>query len=550
MFGINVSLLTGRYYASEVNDPDQSEWPPHPARLFLALVATWADADEPDSAERKALEWLESQRAPSVLASEAWARSVDTRRVVAAKHFVPVNDTTIFAGKQYEGNKVEALATAPAKSAIGAALALIPEGDGGFGRVKQERTFPSVTPEVPTVSFVWDTDVPAELLAALDALASRLTRLGHSASLVSCEVKTETVAPNEAAISSWVPGSFTLADQKMRWVRQGQLAKLEKDYEWHQGEKPRKLTNLEVPYKKKVVSTPDDGVEQADSPNTTGDCYFFEIAARSRRLPITQMVHLASTFRAAVMSYADDPVPEGISGHLPNGKPSQSPHVAFAGMPFVGSRGDGRLMGLMMILPDAMAPVDKKAAERAIAIWEQSAGDSPLEIRLSSSLAVNAEREVGVSSLSALREATWVRPSQLWRSVTPIALPTHPGNLHRGSATAREKAWAKAEEGVRRSCAHVGLPEPEMVNLSSDPFWGGSRPVGEFPLFEQGGKSKTSNGAKASVRREQVHAEILFKKKVKGPLLLGAGRYLGLGLMRPVRLPAPIDLASSDGTES
>ena len=47
-FGIEVNFLTGRFVATCHNDRRQPEWPPHPARLFSALVAAWADADEPD----------------------------------------------------------------------------------------------------------------------------------------------------------------------------------------------------------------------------------------------------------------------------------------------------------------------------------------------------------------------------------------------------------------------------------------------------------------------------------------------------------------------
>jgi len=84
-FGIEVNFLTGRFVATFHNDRRDCEWPPHPARLYSALVAAWADADEPDQTEREALEWLEAQSPPAIAASEAVPR-----RVVA--HFVPVND--------------------------------------------------------------------------------------------------------------------------------------------------------------------------------------------------------------------------------------------------------------------------------------------------------------------------------------------------------------------------------------------------------------------------------------------------------------------------
>src|SRR5690606_20928581 len=48
MIAIDVEFLTGRYIATSYNDRSRAEWPPHPARLFSALVAAWAGDDEPD----------------------------------------------------------------------------------------------------------------------------------------------------------------------------------------------------------------------------------------------------------------------------------------------------------------------------------------------------------------------------------------------------------------------------------------------------------------------------------------------------------------------
>src|SRR5580658_294793 len=85
MFAIAVDLLCERYTATYFNDRSEPEWPPHPARLFSAMTAAWADADEPDPAERNALGWLERQPPPDVTCSSERRRQVVT-------HFVPVND--------------------------------------------------------------------------------------------------------------------------------------------------------------------------------------------------------------------------------------------------------------------------------------------------------------------------------------------------------------------------------------------------------------------------------------------------------------------------
>ena len=61
-----------------------TEWPPHPGRVFMALAAAHFQTGGAAS-ERAALEWLEQQNAPGLVASDSESRAVVT-------HFVPVND--------------------------------------------------------------------------------------------------------------------------------------------------------------------------------------------------------------------------------------------------------------------------------------------------------------------------------------------------------------------------------------------------------------------------------------------------------------------------
>ena len=214
-FAIEVHFLTGRYVATSHNDRRVGEWPPHPARLFSAMVAAWAEAEEPDPEERSALEWLEGLESPAIAASDAVPR-----RTVS--HFVPVNDPSVVergsreqrTARVYElsdrihealvasggevasavGRLQERLAEerriAKAKWRTGkeaekAAAAMLPEG-----RWKQERAFPSMVPHEPHVTYVWTHRKAgaSTATATLDRLLQRVTRLGHSSSLVSCRV--------------------------------------------------------------------------------------------------------------------------------------------------------------------------------------------------------------------------------------------------------------------------------------------------------------------------------------------------------------------------
>lgn len=546
--GIEVNFLTGRFVATCHNDRRQPEWPPHPARLFSALVAAWADADEVDASERAALEWLESQAPPDIAASEAVPRK-------AVSHFVPVNDISVVSRSWYErrANNVSGLAAQlhaelaasggdvtkratqverkltrarDVEGQVGiagntppaSAVAMLPERRG-----KQGRFFPSVTPHDPRVSFLWGVPAPDEVAEALDRLLRRVTRLGHPSSLVSCRL-----------IANASGATFEIGEDgdNMRAVRRGQLAELERQFSRHRGLKPRALPYENVQYRAVAKSAQQPDRER--KPNTAGQWIVFEFMPGSRSYPATRAVELATALRAAVFHHADNPIPEEISGHLPDGRPTAVPHVAFLPLPYVGfEHADGRLLGLAVSVPDPVSADARRAVYRAIGNWEQSARHDGLRLTLGAQGMVHLRRQRGPATLVSLRPGAWSRDSCRWVSATPIALPRHPGRLGGGTAAARARAWASAESSVALACDHVGLPEPMSVEVSQGPLIKGARSTRRFPAFSQNGR------AGRPVRRQLLHASVTFEHPVAGPLVLGAGRFLGLGLMRPAPMYEP-----------
>ncbi|MFW6087729.1 MAG: type I-U CRISPR-associated protein Csb2, partial [Myxococcota bacterium] len=230
MISIDVQLLTGRYVAARYDDRATAEWPPEPARLFSAFVAALHEHPDIEDRARRALAWLEALPPPQIVASHAAHRTVPNV-------FVPVNDTQVAGGWEKAFDKLEAaerdLARAPdaksatkaetkvnkarsalakavkkataddgkrSKEALGSAAALLPER-----RERQPRTFPTVRPDDPTVSFVWPEAEPdVHVKQALEALMSRVVRLGHSTSLVSCRVGDGSLAAARPE-DTWVP---------------------------------------------------------------------------------------------------------------------------------------------------------------------------------------------------------------------------------------------------------------------------------------------------------------------------------------------------------
>lgn len=546
MLSIEVNFLTGRYVATAHHDRNSPEWPPHPARLFSALVATWADSDEPDGSERRGIEWLESQPPPSICASEATPRT-------PATHFVPVNDARIVQQGSYKtrADKVDdlmvqiqeaeadelpvrkrqslrtqlkrqrdvsAIVASVGKTPLSTAVGIMPPGwvtTPKAVRTGQARVYPSVTPTEPRVTYVWNTDPSLETARAIDGLCTRLTRLGHSSSLVSCRVVSEHPAPNH------IPGEGPIT---LRSVRSGQLAALEREYLKHEASKPRALPFTPVRYRQVQPAPPELPVVK---PDTAGNWLVLAFLRGSKRFPSTMAADIATALRGAVFHHAADPMPQGLSGHHRDGRPSTNPHVAFLPLPWVGhEHSDGRLMGAAIAMPDQLDNESRRHLLRAVGAWESVA--DPLTLTLGRRGIVEMKRVIGISDLITLRAGLWNRRSTRWTTATPIALPTHPGPLGRGTASARSKAWARAEQAVIASCRHIGLPEPVEVVAGLAPLIPGARPAPTFPAFRQRGP-----GGKPVARR-LVHASVTFDRPVAGPLVLGAGRYLGLGLMRPM----------------
>ncbi|WP_300613165.1 type I-U CRISPR-associated protein Csb2 [Trebonia sp.] len=584
MFAIAVELLAGRYTATQFNDRSQPEWPPHPARLFSALVAAWADSEEPDPGERAALRWLEDQGAPDIHCGEDHWRTVVT-------HYVPVNDATALirdvssstyepvesarqavADAQRSGDEkatqraLVALTKAEAKAVADAAkagaltghetasmaigvLEVLPENRG-----KQGRTYPTIIPDRPTVWFVWPTaQASGQDRGALDALLGRVARIGHSSTLVACRCD-ETGPESKPA---WVPGGSAGEARRVRVPRTGLIDRLELAFQMHHGEEPRTLPAGMVNYHQ-----PRQARTQARRPRLGGDWYV--LGFTERKFPAaTQVLAVARATRNALLTHGVQPSPEILSGHQrqPGGSgptpPLERPHLAVVPLLNAGNpHSDGTIYGVALVLPAECPAEDRRAVEGALRTWA-TVGDHDefkltLPARSDGRSAHYTLADLGVdrskagsepqwlnTALTDRRKTTtrdyWCRPAKRWLTVTPIALDRFPGNLRSPKPEARDRAEAEAAAVVARACVNAGLadrPEDVKVTIRLDaPLVGiPASPAGrntpgqrQFPGFQTGG----------GVPRACVHAEIEFPEPVRGPVLIGAGRYLGYGLCLP-----------------
>ena len=438
---IEVELLAGRYYATRFNDRSKAEWPPHPARLFSAAVAVWAQGEPRSTEEAAALRWLERQPAPQIACSNE--EQIGLRE--GTTHFVPVNDAN--AAPSIDGTyaAVRAAADALAELSLHSDDESPSRGDvqrvekhvtkarervakdsrrakerrltDGAAEVlpdlrgRQARTFPSVRPDDARVVYVWPDATPdGARRATLDRLLARIGRLGHSSSLVSCRVTDDAPAP---ALVPDAHGSATI-----RVPGDGQLDLLEEEFARHQGSEPRALAAVMQPYAASVA-----GDDEEPFPESVFSRQFavLDIDA-TPPVGLRGSQALARAVRAALLAFAGPEAPEMLSG-LSSGadgepRPTDRAHAAIVPLPFIGHpHADGAIRGVAFVTP-ADRGDERDAALQLVWAW---LGESGANVQLAGR-EVRLQRCDGLAPLATIRPARWCAPSASWATVTPIAL--------------------------------------------------------------------------------------------------------------------------------
>lgn len=563
MLAVEVELLTGCYAATAHNDRRRAEWPPHPARFFSALVAALHDREPVDDGEREALLWLERQPPPALEVDLGVDDRVGRRDVHDV--FVPVNDITvtgdvwplvdavrsadavrIVAEQEADGSsKASALKLAangvaaaekelsnflaraltpsdhPPGIEVATAVALMPERRTGrvgsvdvIGRIP--RTFPVAVPARSHFVFAWDAEPTAKARATLEALCSRVTRLGHSSSLVRCTIVNRHVNP------TLVPSRD--GDRVLRVVGEGQLARLEAEYKRHQAVESRVL-----PARPQRYGHPRPAVTPDMPCSVFADDWIIYERRDGPRPLSSRGTDVARALRSALLQAngSQGPLPSVLSGHTEEGRPFERPHVAFVACPFVGHvHADASVQGCAIVLPRKIDEGDRRQLLRLIATWEKKTAKGDLVELAGDGLPPLSLARVDVSEKLALAPSRWARPSSRFITATPIALDRHPGNLRSNVAGAAHKAAIEAQRSVADACERIGLPRPVSVEISHEPMLAGVQPVRAFRPWP---------GRVGRAARARVHADIRFGRVVRGPVLLGAGRYFGLGICLPVQ---------------
>ncbi len=485
MFALGIELLMRRAIITRWDNREESEWPPHPDRVFMALVAAWGEAGE-DLAQREALEWLEKLNAPSlVVPLEAAERTSFTS-------YVPVNDDSNPIGK---------------KGPFG------PMGSLPIGRNRQPRQFPAVVPDSPTLFLKWDVDMPANLRPALEAVCRLVTYLGHSATPVRVWISEghfePTLIPNE-----------NRPTHHLRMFAGGRLAYLKNRFEaglrpqpslWQGYSQPKETTDMQVP----------------DGPFDPGIFVLRQIGGRRFGLESSGLI--ADAIRLELMRRHGPNAPEWLSGHASDGSVSKQSRPAYLPLGFVDrEHADGHLLGIAVVVPREFQHTDRLfellGKHGGNADHEIEAGIPFLAVRVRSphvpshqvgTLELELEERPEGRRPFTLKTFTWTHPHRIWNTVTPVMLSQFP------------RRRLSTEDVVAKACVDSGYPEPTRVRVGRAPFVSGVPHSKAYHVRPRQGQPP----------RPLIHAQIEFPIPVRGPVLIGAGRYFGYGACRPDHRP-------------
>lgn len=372
-------------------------------------------------------------------------------------------------------------------------------GPGMVPVARKPRWFPAVVlPDGErTVTMSWKSEPSAYIVGELADIAAGVPRLGHSASLVRIAVGT---ARESQGHMRFVPDrNGVLA---IRCPCRGRLDYLLNGY--RQAEKEGIVWHPSPPAEWPRYTRLGGGPSQRLSPTQSPMGGRWTVLGIAGDVPAAESFPaVARAVRSAIILSAAGPAPEAISGRDRECRPLRRPHMAIVPMLNVGWRhSDGALIGLAAVMPadTADASPEAKVLDRAVA----QLVDTGAYIGLRGGARVSFEPADGRLSLQTGR---YTKASKNWTTATPIAIDRH---VRRG----RDPG-----PGIADSVERLGLPRPSSVRVSRGGMGYGA--------------SHAAKWVRHAGRGGLWHASVEFDQAVRGPVIIGAGRYLGLGLCLP-----------------
>lgn len=472
------------------------DWPPSPFRLFQALVAgayggRWAgEGDDARNQRAAAFQWLERQNAPSI----AFPPRSRVRRVTS---FVPNNDLDSVGG---DPNRVPD---------IRAEKTLSP------WRIENDRTF----------FYAWTFDQGTEHASLVCSLAQRLYCFGRgfdgawAQAEVHAGVDVDRLLQGRGTMSR--PGGQSQAG--LRCPAPGSLDSLIRR---HQAAASR--FSWDSVSRQFLFRQPPKPVYRTISYDAPGTRFYFEIREfadlnRFYPIPQTRTVSLTEEARESAARRLVEAMPEcqPLVERFLTGRSAASNdltrRVCIVPLPSIGHSQTSPSIRRIAVLipPDCLIPVpDLEWAFSGLPVSgtnKQTPTDTPAIL-------------VQIAPPDMIDHYGFDRSARKWRTVTPVILPEPLPFARRGSQ--RSESEGRSAYSLSQACRHAGISaRPTDIRVQEEPFLVRGEMAGAYSPGRFEGRLR--------------HAEIAFEQPIRGPLLIGDGRFVGLGLMQPVLERSP-----------
>ncbi len=510
---ITVRWLDDRYHGQMADGTP--EWPPSPLRLFQALVA--AAGRQPtfglggNSNEALALEWMETlcKQPPTIVAPQAFAGGRFVR-------YVPNNDSD----KKFARRD----------------------------RLSEKALAPTVLVRAQSVAYIWSIPDAEQLDAskrfhAVSALAEKITTLGWGVDMAAGNA--ELLTAEEVAILSgeyWLPGEKGIASG-LRVPVKGTLKDLRRRHKEFL-ERIRR-DGLRPPSPLTVFERYE--YRRADEPSRHPIACFALRRPDSNDFrpfdPVRSIGRVAGLMRHTVSSAAkrNNGWPDPGTFILGHGEKEGDRHVsvnnrrfAYLPLPSIESRGPGRV------------PIVGSIRRACLAVFQQGHDEEIEWARQVLGGDVLAEESTGevVACLSLQYESDPVvkryrEPASRWATVTPVVLPGYDDPAHfrrriqRGVSAEEQKRLlgrldSRIERLLRKTITDAGFSQELAAHAELD--W---RPTGFWPGTARADHYRVPDYL---VRFNRLHVCIRWLNargeavRIPGPICLGGGRFMGLGL--------------------
>ncbi len=505
---LTIRFHDGRYHGA-------GDWPPSPARLFQALVAAAARGKALPEEASAALSWLETLEAPVIAAPAA-------RLTKAFVNWVPNNDLDAVGGDVRRIGEIRA------------------------GKAIRAHIFDANTPLI----YCWRFEATEETTPLADricAIALGLYQLGRGVDMA--WAVGECVSPDEAAERlSEHGGSIHRPGENGRGnsfecPASGSLESLARRHA--ASEQRFKTLTAPAPTKKEPNKTKAAGQLFTQPPKpwfrqVAYDCppihLLFDLSPQGAAWPFVRVPALVERLRDGAAEELTRALPDKKAlverifiGSKDSSDADKAARIRIAPLPSIGHQHADHVIRRVLISIPSDCPLSVGDIEWGFSGLELSDIDEATGEVLNDRSLVRATDERMLGHYGAVDE----KHSRRWRTVTPAALPERAERRRIDPMRVKEEAKNGAERRCEIECAssavvsslrHAGIEQTvQSIRVQREPFEARGARAEDFAA-----------GTRFSKHR-LWHAEIEFQKPVPGPLIIGDGRYLGLGLMAPIK---------------